>query len=330
MQIDGVVATTHVIDRGTYSVTMTREALEDAVTQINGSTASRMTLNHDPLCLPIGKAKSAWLKERDDGEWELVQRVYIDDQPIPLTIGQVGDDVPSEELSMLQFLEDPRPFKLDDRGFDTSLAAGVEIANFKDLHSFDAFRDDVVASNEDVSVFNFERHEFVPEPYIQFVIDHFSVWHALIYSSGGWLVSRLKNHCNYIVDELLQEAADGVIDVLRPKIRRIFDRYRERPAEDDRSTLIGIQINSSPIVRLFARVGEDDTFPEIELASVVEALEDYGTFLSRAREVVLEWDGDGWCFRYATSNEGEVLATQECLNYTFERLNRMKGTRNED
>lgn len=330
MQIDAVVATTNVVDRGTYSVSFTREALEDFVSQINGSTASRMTPNHDPLCLPIGKAKTAWLEEREDGEWELVQRIYIDDQPIPLTIGQVGDDGPREELTILQFPEDPRPFKLEDRGFDTSLATGVEIVNFKDRHGFDAFRDDVIASNEGVSVFNFERHGIGPEPFIQFVIDHFSVWHALVYSSGGWLVSRLKNPCNYVADELLQEAADGVVDALRPKIRRIFDRYRERAVEDDRSTLIGIQLNSSPVVRLYARVGGDDGFPEIDLSSVVEALENYGTFLSKAREVVLEWDGERWCFRYATSNEGEVLGTQECLDHTMEQFSQTTRPRGED
>ena len=43
--------------------------------------------------------------------------------------------------------------------------------------------------NQDVSVSNLERHEFSPEPFIQFVISHFSIWEALGWSSGGWLVT---------------------------------------------------------------------------------------------------------------------------------------------
>ena len=160
MEIDAVVATTHAIDRGTYSVRITKEALEDGVSQINGSSATRMIVNHDPLCLPIGKAKAAWLREREDGEWELVNRFYIDDQAITLTIERAGGDGPLEELAIVQFPEDPRPFLSGAKGFDTDLAAGVEIVNFRDPHSFDAFRDDVVASNENVSVYtNGKRNE---------------------------------------------------------------------------------------------------------------------------------------------------------------------------
>ena len=330
MEIDAVVATTHAIDRGTYSVRITKEALEDGVSQINGSSATRMIVNHDPLCLPIGKAKAAWLREREDGEWELVNRFYIDDQAITLTIERAGGDGPLEELAIVQFPEDPRPFLSGAKGFDTDLAAGVEIVNFRDPHSFDAFRDDVVASNENVSVYTIERHEFGPEPFIQFVVDHFSVWQALAIPPGGWLVSRLMKHCNYVVDQLLKEAADGVVDALRPKIRRIFDRYRERAVEDDRSTLVGIQLNASPVVKLYARVSECNNFPEIELASVVEALEKYEPFLSKAREVVLEWDGEGWRFRYATSNEGEVLGTKECFEYTMKQYRRLNRPHGED
>lgn len=322
MEWVGIIATTDVVNRGSYSVSLAKEALEDGIAQMNGSSALPMIMNHDPLCMPIGKIKSAWLEEREDGEWMLFSRVYVDDEPLILTIGQGGYNDTPEELAILRFSEDPRPFKSRFDWFDTSLAAGVEIANFRDRESSDAFQDDVIEGSQDVSVFNLERHEFGPEPFIQFVISHFSIWEALGWSSGGWMLSRLRNPLKYIADELLQEVAGGVVDMLRPKIRRIFDRYRERAVEDDRDTLVGIQINASPVVRLYARIGESDSAPDIELSSIAEELDRYGTFLSKAREVVLEWDGEKWCFRYATSDEGEVLGTKECLDYTKDQFNR--------
>ena len=94
------------------------------------------------------------------------------------------------------------------------------------------------------------------------------------------------------------------------------------PLEDDRDTLVGFQINASPVVRLYARIGENDSFPDIELSSIAEELDRYGTYLSKAAEVVLAWDGEKWCFRYATSDEGEVLGTKECLDYTMDQFNR--------
>ena len=322
MEWTGILATTDVINRGSYRVSFAKEALEDGITQMNGSAAVPLIANHDPLCMPIGKIKIAWLEERDDGEWMLFGRSYVDDEPMILTIDRGDDNDTPDELAILRFLEDPRPFKSQLNWFNTSLEASVEIANFRDHQSFESFRDDVLEGNQDVSVSNLERHEFSPEPFIQFVISHFSIWEALGWSSGGWLLSRLRNPLKYIADELLQEVADGVVDVLRPKIRRIFDRYRERAIEDDRDTLVGFQINASPVVRLYARIGENDSVPDIELSSLAEELDRYGTFLSKAAEVVLKWDGEKWCFLYATSDEGEVLGTKECLDYTMDQFSR--------
>ena len=321
MEWTGILATTDVVNRGSDRVGIAKKILEDGILQVNGTSALPITWNHDPLCMPVGKIKAAWLEERADGEWALYGRTYMDDEPIPLTLAQVGENDVPQELVILRFPEDPRPFKSRLLWFDTNLATGVEIANFRDHESFNAFRDDIAERNQDVPVFNLERREFGPEPFIQFVISNVPVWEALGWTTGGWLLSRLKNPLKYIADELLQEVADGVVDVLRPKIRRIFDRYRERAVEDNRDTLVGIQINASPVLRLYARISESDGVPDIELSSIVEELDKYGTFLSKAREIVLEWDGEKWCFRYATSDEGEVLGTKECLDYTRDQVN---------
>jgi len=287
MEWTGILATTDVINRGSYRVRIAKEVLENGISQINGSSAVPFIANHDPLCMPVGKIKAAWLEERADGEWALCGRTYMDDEPIPLTLAQVGENDGPQELVILRFPEDPRPFKSRLRWFDADLAAGVEIANFRDRESFNAFRDDIAEKNQDASVFTLERHEFGPEPFIQFVISNVSVWEALGWTTGGWLLSRLRNPLKYIADELLQEVADGVVDILRPKIRRTFDRYRERAAEDDRDTLVGIQINASPVVRLYARISESDSVPDFELSNVAEELDRYGTFLSKARELFL-------------------------------------------
>ena len=197
MEWVGILATTGVINRGAYSVSIAKEMLEDGISQINGSSAIPLIPDHDPLCMPIGKMKGAWLEEREDGEWMLLGRTYVDDEPMILTIGQGDDNDTPRELAILRFPDDPRPFKSRFDWFSTSLATGVEIANFRDHQSFDSFRDDVIEGGQDISVFNLERHEFGPEPFIQFVISHFSIWEALGWSSGGWLLSRLRSPLKY-------------------------------------------------------------------------------------------------------------------------------------
>ena len=121
----------------------------------------------------------------------------------------------------------------------------------------------------------------------------------------------------------------GVVDSIRPKIRRIFERFQERPIEDERKTLVGIHLNGSPAVRLYARIGADDTFPDIDLPEIMETLNRYSNFMVNAQEAVLEWADDGWCFRFAISNEGEVVATEDCFNYTTEVYRRiLENSRN--
>ena len=330
MEIEGIAATTHIVDRGSYRVRLAREALEEAVKQINGPLAVRMTPNHDPLCMPIGKVQQAWLRELDDGEWALVHRMYIDDEPVFYSLPSSEHDGSTKELVILRFPQDPRPLMIQHNSSDVILEVGVEVVNFRDTDSFDEFKNRVRRDDQDVSIQTLERHEVGPEPLIEFIVSHISLWEALAWSTGGWFLSRLRNPCKYIVDEVLQEVADGVVETLRPKIRRIFERYQQRAAEDDRKTPVAIQLNASPVVKLYARIGEEDTFPDIELSNIVATLTEYDNFVAKAREVVLEWDGDGWRFRYATSDEGEVLGTKVCFECTLDEYNSLTRPQEED
>ena len=199
MEIEGIAATTHIVDRGSYRVRLAREALEEGVNQINGSLAVRMTPNHDPLCMPIGKVQQAWLRELDDGEWALFHRMYIDDEPVFCSLPSNENDGSAKELVILRFLQDPRPLLIRHNSSDVILEVGVEVANFRDPDSFDDFKNRVIRDDQEVLIQTLERHEVGPEPLIEFIVSHISLWEALAWSTGGWFLSRLRNPCKYQV-----------------------------------------------------------------------------------------------------------------------------------
>ena len=322
MEYEAVLATTHFVNRGSFQEKLSKEALEECIPELNGPFALPMDVRHDPLCMPLGKLKSAWISQLEDNEWALCARIYEDQEPVSLTLDRHADD-DKEDMVALTFPNDKRPFLLLQEVATTTLSVVADRVNFRDIASFESFRNDILQDHEDVSMGEVGRRELVPEPLIEFFVNHFSIWSALQWSAGGWFMYRLEKPCRYIVDEALQEVADGVVNSIRPKIRWIFERFQERPAEDDRKTLVGIHLNASPVVRLYARVGDDDTFPEVNLPEIMETLSRYSNFMVNAQEVVLEWADDGWCFRFALSNEGEVVATQDCFNYSMDVYRRV-------
>ena len=329
MEYEVVLATTHPVNRGSFEVQFTKEALERGLSQFNGTFAIPMITNHDPLCMPLGKLKSAWLTQLEDDEWAVCARVYEDTSPVTLILDRHTGEDGRESMVALTFSEDKRPFIPRHRIEPTTLSVVADRVNFRDPDSFESFRSDLLQDYEDVSMGEVGRHELIPEPLIEFLVNHFSIWSALQWTAGGWFLYRLEKPCSYVIDETLREAADGVVDSIRPKIRRIFKRFQERPNEDERKTLVGIHLNGSPAVRLYARIGADDTFPDINLPEIMETLNRYSNFMVNAQEVVLEWADGGWHFRFAISNEGEVVATADCFNYTTEAYKRiLEASRN--
>ena len=173
-------------------------------------------------------------------------------------------------------------------------------------------------------------HELIPEPLIEFVINHDSIWSALQWTAGGWFLYRLEKPCRYVVDETLREICRWGCQIPSgPKSDGFSRGFRKGPSKTSGKTLVGIHLNGSPVVRLYARIGDDDTFPDIDLPEIMETLNRYSNFMVNAQEAVLEWADDGWCFRFAISNEGEVVATEDCFNYTTEVYRRiLENSRN--
>ena len=312
-----------------------KSSLEKGVTELNGPFAHPMHVNHDPLCMPLGKLKSAWISQLEDNEWALCAQIYEDSEPVSLTLDRHTGADDREDMVALTFPDDRRPFPLFQKVDPTTLSVVADRVNFRDAASFESFRNNIVQDHEDVSMGEVGRRALVPEPLIEFFVNHFSIWTALQWSAGGWFMSRLEKPCRYIVDEALQEVADGVVNSVRPKIRRIFERFQERPTEDDRKTIVGIHLDASPVVRLYARVGDDDVFPEVNLPEIMDTLSRYSNFMVNAQEVVLEWVDDEWSFRFAVSEEGRGSSHSRllqlligCLSASIKGQQREKGRLN--
>ena len=129
-----------------------KRLLREVFLNSTGTFAIPMITNHDPLCMPLGKLKSAWLTQLEDDEWAVCARVYEDTSPVTLILDRHTGEDGRESMVALTFSEDKRPFIPRHRIEPTTLSVVADRVNFRDPDSFESFRSDLLQDYEDVSM----------------------------------------------------------------------------------------------------------------------------------------------------------------------------------
>lgn len=312
-------ATTRPFRQGSEEIELTIESLESASELANGARSIPFTAGHDPFCMPIGKITETWGEPYED-EHALIARIYVEDDIRYLTHTAHGT-----QLVCLDFEDAPKPFKRAYVDIDENqIIVGADLTNFDSRQEFIEFTNDVDKIDDEITCKSLGRLSIVPEPLIQFIVSNPELSSAL--AVGVWMLSRVEKFIRYTVDETLRKAADDLSDSLSGKIRDIMTAYRNRQSGDSRPVLTKIVIPGDVNLILLTRTASVDEFPDIDLTSLTEAMEEFGEFLQCAEEATFARAGNnGWEFQYLKTRSGKVIGTPECYERTIKKLETMKG-----
>ncbi|MYN67644.1 MAG: hypothetical protein F4X11_21880 [Acidobacteria bacterium] len=308
------MATTAAVEQGGARISIAKEAIESFVDQVNGERALALVVEHDPLCMPVGKTKEAWT-EAVGGEYAAMARIHIEDGARGMTHVKSG-----AKLVCLSFAEAPKPFVNEvKQGEHNSVAIRVDRANFESPKSRDDFMEAVKRIDDGIVREEMGRRSIVPEPLIQFVVSNVNLGVAL--AVGLWMFKRAEKFVRYTIDETLRKTADEISDTLSAKIKEVVRAYSSRQTTDDRAVLTEVVIPSNVTVILITKTNRCEEFSEIDLKNVVAEMEQYGDLLRQAQEVTFFRTGtNDWTLQHLKTRAGEVIGTLECYNRTMERL----------
>lgn len=318
-EYQGIVATTHEIQRGGQKTAFTKEELEAAAKELNGERGLPFTVEHDPFCLPIGKTIQAWV-EPYEGEYALKAVTHVEDSPIYRTHPETGT-----RLVHLSFREAPKPFFRKYEGFkDNQVSVSVDFSNFDTSRDFREFERDMESIDKNFSCRLEERHELIPEPVIQFVVSNPALSAAI--GLGLWASARAEKFIRNTVDETLKKFSIDLAEILHIKLREVFRAFGNRRSADERPVLVQFVMKTDIDLVLLARVECDEDIPVIDLEKLTAEMENYKDLLHDAEEVTFALSGtDNWEFRYLKTKTGEVVGTADCYERTRERSRNISG-----
>ena len=318
-EYQGIVATTHEIQRGSQKTAFTKGQLEAAAEEIDGERGLPFTVEHDPFCLPIGKTIRAWV-EPYEGEYALMAVTYVEDSPTYRTHPKTGT-----RLARLSFREAPKPFFRKFEGLkDNQVSVSIDLSNFDTLRDFREFERDAENIDETFSCRLEERHELIPEPIVQFVISNPALSVAL--GLGLWASARAEKFIRNTVDETLKKFSVDLAEILHVKLRDVFRVFGNHRSADDRPVLVQFVMKTDIDLVLLARVECDEDIPVIDLEKLTAEMENYKDLLHDAEEVTFALSGtDDWEFQYLKTKTGEVVGTADCYERTREKSRNISG-----
>ena len=301
-----------------------REAIDSIPHQLNGERSLPFTIDHDPLCMPIGKTKEAWVEPLGD-EYAAMARIHVEDGARSATHLKSGAD-----LVYLDFADDPRPFiQRLETASESLVTVGVDLANFDNPQSHATFIDAIKKIDGEIVCKNIGRHSAVPEPLIQLVLSHPEIVAAL--GVGLWTFRRMEKVVRYTIDETLRKVADEISEFLSCKIKGIVRAYKNRGSDEDGRVLAEVVVPGETNIVLLVEIARTEDFPHIALEQLATEMEKFGDLLQQAEEATFARTEAGeWEFQHLTTRTGKVVGTVKCYKRTMDKRRRIsKGPETE-
>ena len=315
------VATTHIIEQAGVRVALTKESLESGAERANGERAIPFTVEHDPLCMPLGKTVDAWVEPYDEG-YALMSRIYIDDNP-----QEVLHEGSQTEWVCLNFEDAPKPFiRRAVIANDSQIEMIVDSARFVNAEVSDELLRDLKVIDPNVSLRHGGRYSLELQPLVQFVLSDPMVY-GILASAGLWIFRRAEKFASYTVDETLRKIGDEISDSWSGKLIGLFRAYRNHQPEDPRPILSQtfVTVDDADLI-LLARIERDEEHPRVTLGKLTVAMTKYADLLEDAEEITLNRaENDDWELLYFKTHSGKVIGTKECYERTLQRSRGNRG-----
>ena len=314
------MATTRPVEVSDILVQVSPEALKDAADSLNTRAAIRMSVEHDPYAVSVFKTGTAWIEPLDEYESLVVELLEAQ------THGIVTSDT-EREYVLLEFPSYTLPFAR--RPETDRFSVSVDLANFDSLRDLERFESAISGSGMQTQKQG--RRSLTPEPVITIVIPGLA---GLIGLTLGYYLLKpfyegYRNAVSKLTEQFIIDNAERFLGIKINSANRnsqsALTSYKDHQSSDERPVLVERILKGKDLdIVLLERVGAGEDLNGIQLDEIMNELADQGRVILDAREITLVRNPDGELrFWYLHTENGDVIATEDALDYTdcaFRRL----------
>jgi hypothetical protein len=243
---------------------MAKEALEDAVVQINGDLKLPWTVEHKRYLPPIGRIVNALIVENGDHILLTAETENF----------SVREELDWNSALYIERFNEPAPFILDNAPVDKTTVS-LDRSNFQSVEEYKAIIQEISQLDDEVKVSSFMRKSLIPYPEI--VIKVAEIW---------GLAHVLKPFADKFGEKIAEKFAEDVYDGGKEQLKKFLNYVlgivkvtRGRLIPKTRTTVFVFQVPGTPFVELIV----DDPDPLLlakglsqeELNKVKEVIETF-------------------------------------------------------
>ena len=306
------------VDIGGVDTVFTEEAIEGFHSAINGDRAIGQNLNHDPRFVPIGKIKKAW-KAQEDGLTHLY--ATVDDTHVVRKSKYRGI---KQNLLTVTFPDDHRPFVLETSDDVQAMDIRVEPRSFSSFEKYQQFQRWASQGDDRITAGPAFRFAEIPDPLIQFVVNHREAATLI----GLWFGGKAIKFIKQTADSTIKNLADKTGASLSDNIVKTTKRFCKERVVTDRPDTVVITLKTEPEINLITRSREVNDHIHLNASQMRKALEKYKEVMKDADSITFcrETKQQEWKFRYATTPDGKVITTKDTYRETTHEHERLKRT----
>ena len=321
----GCMATTRSVDKNNRIISLSKDGLADQAREINEVAHIPVTLDHNPLLMPIGRSDSAWI-ERIENKVSLMAKYLVEMNATAQQHLKSGT-----KIAYLRFGESKRGFvRYQEEENTGGINIQIDPSDFENLNSWQMFVQETTDRNNEVRVRNHERFSQESIGLITMIMSD-PQGAGLLGAFGAlaiWVGIRVENFVRHTIDETFRKMGDGISDKWSKVILQTLKHYEKAKSKTNKKYIWMLVLQGKPDITLVSeRETEEngDGIHGLDLNEIFNEFAKYKDLLTDAQEITLIKAKHGrWKFQHVKTVHGEIIGDWQCYKETRRRWIQMQ------
>jgi hypothetical protein len=302
-----IIATTNLVDQ----MILTVESLEENAHRLSESKRKpAISIEHDPLCPPVGQMVSGRVIRLDNGHHALVAGDDMFPEPVPVTLPN-GDSALMQSSAQNRF-----GFVHAEFEHPASFTVRTDPQNFGGIEGYESFVDELqrIAGSSTFEAQPTCRRSWLPDPLVVFTV-------SLSGSMAVWAGARIGKAAG----EVLEREVKAFLDVVIAAVKKAA--AAANPIS--RPVTYVLQLHGQPNVELVAKSRNAELVISAMLKSSLDQVkkqaDEMGDSLNAEFVQFVMQDDGTWKFNYLLCNDGKVIGSRRAFSRRAIQINAMKA-----
>lgn len=309
------IATTALIKKGFGKIRISKGTLEDQAKKLNEEWHIPITLDHNPLLMPIGRTDSAWIEKSED-DYRLMTKVLLE-----LNAESKEHKKSSTQIAHLKFGESRGFVKAKENENTARIEIQITPSDFEDPEHWKMCQQQISGDSETFRVTGHEQFSEESIGLIRMVISDPQL--IGLASVATWLMFRVEKFARYTVDKTLREVGEGISKKWGERILGALKIYEGTKSQTKKKYLWVIVVEGIPDLILVSEreAGKSGILAqELNVDEIFNELSRYEDLLQDAQEIALVKPKQGnWKFQHIKTKSGEIIGDWECYQGAIKR-----------